>query len=119
MSDLMNKLRKNTTIKDSDILEDSKFFTAKDLIPTTVPAVNIALSGQINGGFTPGLTIWAGPSKHFKTSFSLLMAKAYMDKYADSVVLFYDSEFGTPQSYFDTFGIDKSRVLHTDRKSVV
>lgn len=113
MSDLMNKLRKNTTIKDSDILEDSKFFTAKDLIPTTVPAVNIALSGQINGGFTPGLTIWAGPSKHFKTSFSLLMAKAYMDKYPDSVVLFYDSEFGTPQSYFDTFGIDKSRVLHT------
>lgn len=113
MSDLMNKLRKNTTIKDSDILEDSKFFTAKDLIPTTVPAVNIALSGQINGGFTPGLTIWAGPSKHFKTSFSLLMAKAYMDKYQDSVVLFYDSEFGTPQSYFDTFGIDKSRVLHT------
>lgn len=114
MSDLMNKLRKNTTIKDSDILEDSKFFTAKDLIPTTVPAVNIALSGQINGGFTPGLTIWAGPSKHFKTSFSLLMAKAYMDKYyEDSVVLFYDSEFGTPQSYFDTFGIDKSRVLHT------
>ena len=109
----MNKLRKNTTIKDSDILEDSKFFTAKDLIPTTVPAVNIALSGQINGGFTPGLTIWAGPSKHFKTSFSLLMAKAYMDKYQDSVVLFYDSEFGTPQSYFDTFGIDKSRVLHT------
>jgi RecA/RadA recombinase len=109
----MNKLRKNTTIKDSDILEDSKFFTAKDLIPTTVPAVNIALSGQINGGFTPGLTIWAGPSKHFKTSFSLLMAKAYMDKYRDSVVLFYDSEFGTPQSYFDTFGIDKSRVLHT------
>lgn len=113
MSDLMNKLRKNTTIKDSDILEDSKFFTAKDLIPTTVPAVNIALSGQINGGFTPGLTIWAGPSKHFKTSFSLLMAKAYMDKYPNSVVLFYDSEFGTPQSYFDTFGIDKSRVLHT------
>ena len=113
MSDLMNKLRKNTTIKDSDILEDSKFFTAKDLIPTTVPAVNIALSGQINGGFTPGLTIWTGPSKHFKTSFSLLMAKAYMDKYQDSVVLFYDSEFGTPQSYFDTFGIDKSRVLHT------
>ena len=113
MSDLMNKLRKNTTIKDSDILEDSKFFTAKDLIPTTVPAVNIALSGQINGGFTPGLTIWAGPSKHFKTSFSLLMAKAYMDKYQDSVVLFYDSEFGTPQAYFNTFGIPFDRVVHT------
>lgn len=113
MSDLLNKLRKNSTVKDTDILEDSKFFTAKDMIPTTVPAINIALSGQINGGFTPGLTIWAGPSKHFKTSFSLLMAKAYMDKYPDSVLLFYDSEFGTPQAYFDSFKIDKSRVLHT------
>ena len=113
MSDLLNKLRKNTTIKDSDILADSKFFNAKDMVATTVPAINIALSGKINGGFVPGLTIWAGPSKHFKTSFSLLMAKAYMDKYADAVMLFYDSEFGTPQSYFDSFGIDTSRVLHT------
>ena len=113
MSDLLNKLRKNTTIKDSDILSDSKFFNAKDMVATTVPAINIALSGKINGGFVPGLTIWAGPSKHFKTSFSLLMAKAYMDKYSDAVMLFYDSEFGTPQSYFDSFGIDTSRVLHT------
>ena len=113
MSDLLNKLRKNSTIKDSDILADSKFFNEKDTIATTVPAINIALSGKINGGFAPGLTIWAGPSKHFKTSFSLLMAKAYMDKYPESVLLFYDSEFGTPQAYFDSFKIDTSRVLHT------
>jgi RecA/RadA recombinase len=57
--------------------------------------------------------MWAGPSKHFKTAFSLLMAKSYMDKYPESALLFYDSEFGTPQSYFDSFGIDTSRVLHT------
>jgi RecA/RadA recombinase len=36
-----------------------------------------------------------------------------MDTYEDAVMLFYDSEFGTPQSYFDSFGIDTSRVLHT------
>jgi RecA/RadA recombinase len=113
MSDLLNKLRKNSTIKETDILSDSKFFNEKDTIRTTVPAINIALSGKINGGFIPGLTIWAGPSKHFKTSFSLLMAKAYMDKYPESVLLFYDSEFGTPQAYFDSFKIDASRVLHT------
>jgi RecA/RadA recombinase len=41
------------------------------------------------------------------------MAKAYMDKYPESVLLFYDSEFGTPQAYFDSFKIDASRVLHT------
>jgi RecA/RadA recombinase len=29
------------------------------------------------------------------------------------VVLFYDSEFGSPQGYFDSFGIDTNKVLHT------
>jgi RecA/RadA recombinase len=57
--------------------------------------------------------MWAGPSKHFKTAFSLLMAKSYLEKYKDAALLFYDSEFGTPQSYFDSFGIDTDRVLHT------
>jgi len=27
--------------------------------------------------------------------------------------LFYDSEFGTPQAYFESFGIDMGRVVHT------
>jgi len=36
-----------------------------------------------------------------------------LDKYDDAELLFYDSEFGTPQSYFDSFGIDTNRVLHT------
>lgn len=113
MASLIDKLRSNSTIKDTEVLESSKFFTKKDMIPTSVPAVNIALSGKVNGGLTPGLTVWAGPSKHFKTAFSLLTAKAYMEKYPDSIMLFYDSEFGTPISYFESFKIDKSRVLHT------
>jgi RecA/RadA recombinase len=41
------------------------------------------------------------------------MAKSYMDKYPDAVLLFYDSEFGTPIKYFETFEIDMERVLHT------
>jgi RecA/RadA recombinase len=110
---LLDKLKKNSTIKDSAILSKSKFFEAKDMIQSSIPAVNVALSGDLDGGFTPGLTMWAGPSKHFKTAFSLLMAKAYQEKYKDAVVLFYDSEFGTPQSYFDSFGIDRERVIHT------
>lgn len=110
---ILDKIKKNSSIKDSAILSKSKFFTDKDMIPTAVPAVNIALSGKLDGGLTPGLTMWAGPSKHFKTAFSLLMAKSYMDKYPDAALLFYDSEFGTPQSYFDSFGIDTNRVLHT------
>lgn len=110
---LMDKLKKNSTIKDTAILTESKFFQTKDLIQTSVPALNVALSGRLDGGLTPGLTVFAGPSKHFKTAFSLLLAKSYLDKYDDAVVLFYDSEFGTPQAYFDTFNIDTSRVIHT------
>ena len=110
---ILDKIKKNSTIKDSALLSESKFFKKKDMIPTSIPAINIALSGRLDGGLTPGLTMWAGPSKHFKTAFSLLMAKSYMDKYPDAAMLFYDSEFGTPQSYFDTFGIDTARVIHT------
>jgi RecA/RadA recombinase len=110
---LLEKLKKNSTIKETEVLEKSKFFNKKDMIQTSVPMMNVALSGSLEGGLTPGLTVFAGPSKHFKTAFSLLLAKSYLDKYEDSVVLFYDSEFGSPQSYFDSFGIDTSRVLHT------
>jgi RecA/RadA recombinase len=110
---ILDKIKKNSSIKDSAILSKSKFFNAKDMISTAVPIINVALSGKLDGGLTPGLTMWAGPSKHFKTAFSLLMAKSYLDKYPDAALLFYDSEFGTPQSYFDSFGIDTSRVLHT------
>lgn len=110
---ILEKIKKNSTIKDTSILAQSKFFTKKDMIPTSIPVINVALSGRFDGGLTPGLTMWAGPSKHFKTAFSLLMARAYLDKYEDAALLFYDSEFGTPQSYFDSFGIDTERVVHT------
>ena len=109
---ILDKIKKNTTIKDSDILKESKFFTKKDMIPTSIPAINIALSGKLDGGLTPGLTMWAGPSKHFKTAFSLLMPKSYLDKYEDAALLLYDSEFGTPQEYFSSFDISLDSVIH-------
>ncbi len=113
MSSIMDKLQKNSKIKLSAPLATSKFFGTKTKIDTGVPMVNVALSGDIDGGLVSGLTVLAGPSKHFKTSFALLMAAAYQRAHKDAVVLFYDSEFGSPQSYFETFGIDTDRVLHT------
>jgi len=109
----MDKLKKNSRVKETAILADSKFFSEKEQCATQVPMVNVALSGNVDGGLTAGLTVLAGPSKHFKTSFALLMASAYLEKHKDAVLLFYDSEFGSPQSYFETFGIDTNRVLHT------
>ena len=110
---IMDKLKKNSKVKESEILAESKFFNEKDMVPTDVPMLNVALSGSTDGGLAPGLTVLAGPSKHFKTSFALIMAAAYMKKYPEAVMLFYDSEFGSPQAYFNQYGIDTSRVLHT------
>ena len=110
---IMDKLKKNSKIKDTSVLSDSVLFAEKDIIKTDVPMVNVALSGDIDGGLTSGLTVLAGPSKHFKTSFALLMGAAYLKQYEDAVMLFYDSEFGSPQQYFESFGIDTERVLHT------
>jgi RecA/RadA recombinase len=110
---LIDRLIKNSTIKDSSIMTESKIYDKKDMVRTSVPMINVALSGSIDGGLTPGLTVLAGPSKHFKSAFSLLMAAAYLKKYPESVLVFYDSEFGTPQAYFKSFGIDMDRVIHT------
>jgi len=110
---VMDKLKKNSKIKSSDVLSKSVFFSDKEMTKTEVPMINVALSGDPDGGLTPGLTVLAGPSKHFKTSFALLMASAYLKKHDDAVLLFYDSEFGSPQSYFESFDIDTGRVLHT------
>jgi hypothetical protein len=113
MPSIMDKLKKNSKLSNTEILSESKFFTDKDMIPTDVPMLNVALSGSLDGGLTPGLTVLAGPSKHFKSSFALKIASAYLKKYPEAVMLFYDSEFGSPQEYFQNFDIDTSRVLHT------
>jgi len=113
MSSIMDKLKQNSKLKHTQVLSESKFFNEKDQTPTDVPMVNVALSGSVDGGLSSGLIVLAGPSKHFKTMFALMMAGAYLKKHKDAVMLFYDSEFGSPQAYFDQFDIDTSRVLHT------
>ena len=110
---LMAKLKKNSKVSGTSVLDQSEFFQEKELTRIDVPMMNVALSGRLDGGLASGLTVLAGPSKHFKTSFALKMASAYLDSDPEAMMLFYDSEFGSPQSYFENFGIDTSRVLHT------
>lgn len=110
---LLDKLVKNSTIKMTAPLQESKVYGKKDMAPTQIPMVNVALSGRLDGGLAPGLLVLAGPSKHFKSAFALVMAAAYLKRNEDAVMLFYDSEFGTPQAYFESFGVDMDRVVHT------
>ena len=110
---LIEKLKKSSKSEFTSILSESVFFNEVEPVQTPVPMINVALSGRLDGGITPGWTILAGQSRHFKTGFALLMAATYMKKHEDAALIFYDSEFGSPQSYFESFGIDLDRVLHT------
>jgi RecA/RadA recombinase len=110
---VLEKLIKNSTIDKTDTVKASKYFGERAFVQTQVPMINVAFSGKLSGGLTSGLTQFAAPSRHFKTGFLLLCIRSYLDAYPDAACLFYDSEFGAPQSYFENFGIDMSRVVHT------
>jgi len=108
---LLQKLKSSGSIP-AEILSESNFFKQKDFVQTPVPIINVAFSGRMDGGITSGLTVIAGPSKNYKSNLGLICVKAYMDKFKDSVCLFYDSEFGITTEYLQANGIDTSRVIH-------
>ena len=47
---ILDKIKKNSSIKESAILSKSKFFIDKDMIPTAIIIINVALSGKLDGG---------------------------------------------------------------------
>ena len=109
---LLDKLKKTSTIKGAEVLSQSILFNKKDMSPTQVPILNVALSGSVDGGLMSGLTVIAGPSKHYKSNLALLTASGYLKKYPDAVCILYDSEFGITPEYLKSFSIDPERVLH-------
>ena len=61
----MDRLKKASKIELASSFADSKVIGQSDSIPTAVPALNIAFSGDIHGGVVPGLTMFAGESRSF------------------------------------------------------
>jgi len=111
MSDLLQRMLKAGSIK-SVTLDESALFNDKDQSPTEIPIINLALGGKLKSGLISGLTFLAGPSKHFKSLLGLVLVKAYMKKYKDSICIFYDSEFGITPDYIKSNGLDPSRIVH-------
>lgn len=109
MSRMLKAVPKNTNVC---VLDDSIFLNCIDEIRTPVPAINIALAGMIKGGLQSGITVFAAPSRHFKSNLGLLCVAAYLKKYPEAICVFYDSEFGSTEGYFRSFGIDPKRVVH-------
>lgn len=99
-------------------LADSEIYKDRDIITCDVGVINIALSGEIDGGFGSGVGVLAGPSKHFKTNTGLVLVRNYLNKYPDAICIFYDNEFGAPPDYWAAQGIDISRVLHVPIENI-
>lgn len=92
------------------LLHESPYFDDSHTVKVGVPVMDIAFSGDIDGGLSPGLTVFAGKSKSFKTMMALRCIKAFLDKHPGSMCYFLDSEFGTPPKYFENFKIDPKRI---------
>lgn len=118
MSELLKSMKKSSTSDYAQILSESQFMYEKDHTRTYVPAINIAFSGEVDGGLTSGLTVLAGPSKHFKSNLGLVGVSAYLKKYPSAICVFIDTEFGVTPSYLKSQGVDPARVLHIQCESV-
>jgi RecA/RadA recombinase len=111
MSKLMARMKKLSTIEGTDSLADSKFFK-RTPIATAIPALNVALSGEMDGGMTGGIVMLAGESKSYKTGFLIQLVLAFQKKHPDGVCIFYDCEF-SPMDYWENAGINMDLILHT------
>lgn len=110
---LLKKLVKNSNNNTTSVLSESTVFNNITKTRTRVPILNFALSGSFDGGLTSGLTLFAGPSKHFKSNLGLVCVAAYLKADPDAVCLFYDSEKGVTKSYLKSMGVDPERVIYT------
>lgn len=115
---VLEKLKKNSTLKTTAVLSKSSFFNEKTNTRTKIPMLNIAFSGDLKKGFQSGLIFFAGPSKHFKSNMGLTCVSAYMKQNPDAACLFFDSEFGITSAYLDSMGVDPDRVVHVPIKNI-
>ena len=94
MSELLSRLKKNSNLEYTTTLSDSSLFKERSQTPTEVPIINLAFSGTFSKGFGSGITMFAGPSKHFKSNLGLLCVRSYLKRHKDAICIYYDSEFG-------------------------
>jgi hypothetical protein len=116
MADMLDTLLKNgsspfaRTINDSFIQEN----TGKTF-DTGIPMLNTAFSGKMNVGFQSGITVFAGPSKHFKSMYALTMLDSYFKDNPEGIGLIMDSEYGITEDYLNQFpniAQNLHRIIH-------
>lgn len=81
--------------------------------------LNAVLSGSLYGGVPDNKVIaFAGEQATGKTFFVLGIIKAFLDKYPQAAVLYYDTEAAVTADMMTTRGIDTTRVLIAEPQTV-
>jgi len=108
-SSLMSKMLK--VDKCAMVLSESNLLDSAPLFHSSVPMINLFMSGSFDGGMGRGITQFVGESKTFKTGFLFVMANDFLRQNPNGIVLFFDSEMGAA-TLVKSSGIDKDRVVH-------
>lgn len=117
MAERMLKIARQNS-PESEMLNKTKLLDKEVIASTAIPILNMAWTGSPVGGVHAGSKQLVGDSRTFKTMFGLIDVKTYLDKFPDAICVFGDSEFGANQHYWDSVGIDMSRVIHVPIVSV-
>jgi len=107
-----DKLKKLTTAEIiASNLEEDKEWHYNDLKDITykVPTGSINFDFLTDGGLTPGIIRFAGPTETGKTSEALTIAKNFQDKFKDSLVMFVKCEGRLDARLIKRHGIDTSK----------
>lgn len=114
-SSILEKIMNNKLHGTAKLIEDTSYFTEGiTFYKTAIPVLNLIFSGLFSGGLHGGMTVFAGPSRHFKTNFGLVTMKAFLDADPENYVMFYDSERGLSKTQLEEHGIDMSRVVYDE-----
>lgn len=112
MNKLIEKMLTANKSINACILSDSDVFNNVDFVKTNLPILNAAFSSEIDGGFVSGVSVFSGESGTFKSLLGLYCMRAYMNKYPESIAIWWDSERGITKEYLASNGIDINRVVY-------
>ena len=110
--DFIKNLIKSTKNEDAKLAEDGVFGDVAGYIDTGSYSLNALLSGSIYGGFASNKRlVYAGNPGVGKTYFLLQIAKSFLDKNDENVIVYFDSEGSITKDQLEQFKIDVRRFV--------
>lgn len=79
---------------------------------TNVPILNVMMGGDFDGGITAGITQVVGDSRTFKTNTCVEVAASFLESDPESIVIFFDCEFGGMKAFQNRCPDCLDRVIH-------